>query len=167
MSDDKFIEWRPPPSTIAATRPGAWRNMPLLLPVSDDDVDRVDPVGERQDPPGREAYIINYEHPEKEILSAEEVAGLLRIPERTVEAMARRGHLPGKKVGKVWRFARKRVMDWIEENPPENGKEDDEGVRGGLHEGRPLARQVPLQGPCGAPTVLQAHDWSRNNRKRG
>lgn len=40
------------------------------------------------------------------LLTSEEVAGLLRIPVRTVQDLARAGQLPHTKVGAKYRFAR-------------------------------------------------------------
>lgn len=39
-----------------------------------------------------------------EVLSVSDVAELLQIEEQTVRALARRGELPGVKLGKHWRF---------------------------------------------------------------
>lgn len=49
-----------------------------------------------------------------ELLSAQEVAQLLRLDPYTIRRMAREGQLPGYKVGKSYRFDRQRVADWLE-----------------------------------------------------
>jgi excisionase family DNA binding protein len=41
-----------------------------------------------------------------EVLTADEAAQLLRVSTKTILALARDGVLPGKKVGRAWRFAR-------------------------------------------------------------
>lgn len=48
--------------------------------------------------------------PEKEILTAEEVAQYLRIHPYTVKRLARTGKLPGFKVGGQWRFNRFEIV---------------------------------------------------------
>jgi excisionase family DNA binding protein len=50
-----------------------------------------------------------------ELLTAEEVAGLLHIPRSTVSDYARRGVLPSIKLGRHVRFVRSDVADAIEQ----------------------------------------------------
>mgnify|MGYP002064968986 CR=1 FL=1 len=44
-----------------------------------------------------------------EILTAKEVAKLLRLKTRTVQTLASQGKLPGMKIGKQWRFRRSEI----------------------------------------------------------
>lgn len=48
-----------------------------------------------------------------EVLTLEELAALLKISETTAYALVRTGELPGRKVGREWRFLRSRVLDWL------------------------------------------------------
>jgi excisionase family DNA binding protein len=48
-----------------------------------------------------------------EVLTAAEVAELLRIDEETVERMAAAGELPGRRLGDAWRFTRAAVLRWL------------------------------------------------------
>ncbi|HEX6714279.1 MAG TPA: helix-turn-helix domain-containing protein, partial [Thermoleophilaceae bacterium] len=48
-----------------------------------------------------------------EVLTAEEVAELLRSDPATVIAMAEDGKIPGRKVGDDWRFARAAMLRWL------------------------------------------------------
>ena len=50
-----------------------------------------------------------------EVLTLKEVAALLKIAERTAYMMVQRGDLPGFKVGGQWRFKRKDIDAWMEE----------------------------------------------------
>ena len=50
-----------------------------------------------------------------EVLTLKEVAALLKIAERTAYMMVQRGDLPGFKVGGQWRFRRKDIDAWMEE----------------------------------------------------
>jgi len=44
-----------------------------------------------------------------------ELAALLKVADKTIYSMARDGQLPGFKVRGQWRFARKDIEAWIEE----------------------------------------------------
>lgn len=50
-----------------------------------------------------------------EILTIQEVASLLKVADKTVYSMARRGAMPAFKVGGQWRFRRSDLDSWIEE----------------------------------------------------
>ena len=50
-----------------------------------------------------------------EILTLKEVAGYLKLAEKTAYRLAAEGKLPGFKVGGSWRFKRVDVLFWIEE----------------------------------------------------
>ncbi len=50
-----------------------------------------------------------------EVLTLKEVAALLKIAERTAYMMVQRGDFPGFKVGGQWRFKRKDIDAWMEE----------------------------------------------------
>ncbi len=51
----------------------------------------------------------------KEVLSAEEAAEFLGFRVYTIREKARAGEIPGRKVGKEWRFSRRRLLEWLEE----------------------------------------------------
>ena len=51
----------------------------------------------------------------KEVLDVEEVADLLSVSPWTVRGQARLGRLPGRKVGKEWRFSRQGLLEWLRE----------------------------------------------------
>lgn len=54
--------------------------------------------------------------------TTEEVAGLLRISDRTVKSLAEQEKLPGGvKVGRQWRFDRARLEDYLGRKLPEPG----------------------------------------------
>ena len=48
-----------------------------------------------------------------DVLSVEEAATFLKVPPATVRREARAGRLPGRHVGKEWRFARSALIDWL------------------------------------------------------
>lgn len=49
-----------------------------------------------------------------EILTLPEVAGLLKVAEKTVYTMVKRRDIPAFKVGGQWRFQRTDLLSWIE-----------------------------------------------------
>jgi PTS system nitrogen regulatory IIA component len=51
-----------------------------------------------------------------EIMTAQEVADLLRVSERTVYDWATNGQIPCGKLGTAWRFKRSEVERWIDQN---------------------------------------------------
>jgi excisionase family DNA binding protein len=52
----------------------------------------------------------NLEH---EFLTAEEAAQLLRISAKHLRDLAREGRVPGRKVGREWRFSRTALIEWM------------------------------------------------------
>ena len=48
------------------------------------------------------------------VMTVGEVAEYLRIPRASVYKLARRGKIPGKKVGRHWRFRREALDKWLE-----------------------------------------------------
>src|SRR5579872_4062568 len=51
------------------------------------------------------------------LLTIEEVAEVLRLQPETVRQMARDGRVPAHKIGKVWRFGRTEIEQWVREAP--------------------------------------------------
>jgi excisionase family DNA binding protein len=48
-----------------------------------------------------------------DILTAREVGALLHLPGSSVYHLARRGAIPGHRVGRAWRFVRQEIEDWL------------------------------------------------------
>jgi excisionase family DNA binding protein len=65
--------------------------------------------------------------PENDVLNVDEAAALLGVSAWTIRQQARLGHLPGRKVGKEWRFSRQALLDWL--GSPEPGASRDQGGR--------------------------------------
>jgi len=51
--------------------------------------------------------------PVGEVLTTAQLAELLQVDEKTVRGLARRAELPGRKIGRDWRFSRSAVLDWL------------------------------------------------------
>ena len=48
-----------------------------------------------------------------EVLTLEEVARYLRLPEEKVERQATQGQIPGRRVEDTWRFLKAAIDDWL------------------------------------------------------
>ena len=49
----------------------------------------------------------------KEVLNADEAAEFLGVNPYTIRQKARSGEMPGRKVGKEWRFSRQALLEWL------------------------------------------------------
>lgn len=61
---------------------------------------------------------MRYKTPDQEVLTVAETADLLKLSEYTVRELARKGELPGRKIGRAWRFVRGAVVDLVRVVPP-------------------------------------------------
>ena len=52
---------------------------------------------------------------ENSLMTVDEVAEYLRLKPETIRSMARRGDLPGIKLGRVWRFRRSSISQILED----------------------------------------------------
>jgi excisionase family DNA binding protein len=52
-----------------------------------------------------------------QLWTVDELAGYLKLQPETVRGMARRGELPGIKIGKVWRFRKLAIKKIFQEQP--------------------------------------------------
>ena len=65
----------------------------------------------------------------KEVLNVDEAAELLGVSPWTVREQARVGRLPGRKVGKEWRFSRQALLDWLSNGDAFHGTDRSETRR--------------------------------------
>ena len=54
----------------------------------------------------------------EDILTVEQAAELLHLTPPTVRQMASRNLLPGRRIGKLWRFSRRKLVEFIEAGNP-------------------------------------------------
>lgn len=59
----------------------------------------------------------------KEILTPKEAAQYLSVHVRTIYRLAKRGEIPGRKVGGSWRFKKDALDDWLSGKMIFNSKE--------------------------------------------
>ena len=48
-----------------------------------------------------------------DVLTLEETASYLRMPTETIERVATRGQLPGRRIEDSWRFLREAIDEWL------------------------------------------------------
>lgn len=60
-----------------------------------------------------EAPKANHGLPRDEVMTAREVAELLKMPVSTIYQLARRGELPASRLGRTWRFLRPRLEELL------------------------------------------------------
>ncbi|WP_135228042.1 helix-turn-helix domain-containing protein [Deinococcus fonticola] len=65
-----------------------------------------------------------------EVLTLEELAAYLKVSETTAYSLVRSGDIPGRKVGREWRFLRERVENWLMQAGTENDMEKSGGMNG-------------------------------------
>lgn len=66
------------------------------------------------------------------ILTIKEVAGYLKVTERTIYRLAAAKQIPAFKVGGSWRFSRADIDDWIKQQSALDPSDDDPGsAKGG------------------------------------
>jgi len=49
-----------------------------------------------------------------EALTLEEAAGYLRIPQDTIEREVNQGKIPGRRIGRTWRFHKFALDEWLQ-----------------------------------------------------
>jgi excisionase family DNA binding protein len=50
---------------------------------------------------------------QKEILNVEEACQLLGISSKTFSKILKEGDIPGRKIGREWKFSRQALIDWV------------------------------------------------------
>lgn len=53
--------------------------------------------------------------PNDQVLTLEELATYLKIPKSTLYKLVQEGRIPGQKLGKQWRFAKRAIDQWLEQ----------------------------------------------------
>ncbi len=63
--------------------------------------------------------------PDREILNIDGAAALLGVSVKTFSKVLRQGDVPGRKVGREWKFSRQALIDWIGQAKSRNFMEAD------------------------------------------
>lgn len=59
-----------------------------------------------------------------DLMTLEEVAGYLRVNEKTIYRLLSDGDIPARKIGHLWRFKATEIDDWLNRKTPKNFKSD-------------------------------------------
>jgi excisionase family DNA binding protein len=62
-----------------------------------------------------ERVTITTEQNDRDVMTANELAVKLLVHPVTIRLQAAAGRIPGKRIGNRWRFSRKRIERWLEE----------------------------------------------------
>ena len=62
---------------------------------------------------GEEASPVRRPSAGPDVLTVDQLAELLQVDAKTVRSLAAKGELPGRKLGRHWRFSRQAVLDWL------------------------------------------------------
>lgn len=49
-----------------------------------------------------------------DVLTVGEVAAFMRVSRETIYRLAARGELPGRKIGRIWRFSKDAIQEYVE-----------------------------------------------------
>jgi excisionase family DNA binding protein len=108
--------------------------------------------------------------PVDEVFSVAEAAELLKVTERALLDAARRGQVPGRKVGRSWRFSKQKLLSWLRQDAGDhahrkevnmNGQDQSPATERNLVRGLHVPRQERKR-PKVAP-----FDWSRKEPETG
>jgi excisionase family DNA binding protein len=58
-----------------------------------------------------------------EVMTLDELALYLKLPKSTLYKLVQEGRIPGQKLGKQWRFARRAIEQWLEQQSSTMDKE--------------------------------------------
>ncbi|RKY18337.1 MAG: hypothetical protein DRQ55_13625 [Planctomycetota bacterium] len=74
-------------------------------------------------------------------------AALLGVSVKTFSKVLREGDVPGRKVGREWKFSRQALVDWIGGSQSRDFLDGGEGVAGGGRAAPPSRRRRPDDDP--------------------
>jgi excisionase family DNA binding protein len=84
----------------------------------------------------------------KEILTIEEACELLGVSTKTFAKILREEDLPGRKIGREWRFSRKALIDWVGSARARDYVETSRRKRRSKTAGPGKAEKTPRPGPA-------------------
>ncbi|HTE04683.1 MAG TPA: helix-turn-helix domain-containing protein [Planctomycetota bacterium] len=113
--------------------------------------------------------------PDQEILNIDGAAAFLGVSVKTFSKVLREGDVPGRKVGREWKFSRQALVDWVGSRTARDflddgeGGEDEDGAEesgspGGASRGGPGARGALGEG--GSVTGAAARESAAARRSK-
>ncbi len=95
----------------------------------------------------------------KDVLGFEEAAAFFGVSTKTFQKVLREERLPGRKVGREWKFSRKALLDWLGKGSVRDYQDDDssteteEATEPNPAEIRPVVRRAAADRASGAPSA--------------
>jgi excisionase family DNA binding protein len=71
-------------------------------------------------------------HMEPQFYSVAELASILNVHNSTIREQAAAGHLPAIRIGRLWRFPKKKIDAWLDEERPATEPAEEREERGDL-----------------------------------
>lgn len=90
--------------------------------------------------------------PMREILTIDEAAQLLGVSTKTFAKVLREGQIPGRKIGREWKFSKRALIDWVGSGLSKDfldsaDVESNDATPGVEAQELPLRRPVPIRRP--------------------
>lgn len=79
--------------------------------------------------------------PTKEILNIDEAALLLGVSTKTFAKVLREGEIPGRKIGREWKFSRRALIEWVAQGRSQDYFDHDDRADG--RDGHPRSSAAP------------------------
>ena len=89
----------------------------------------------------------------REVLTVRQVAELLQVSPDMVYRLAANGELPGRKIGRIWRFTRTAIDDYLSQDVGAESSRDSSGDGPTSRKLAPVDEQTPRSGPGRHPDV--------------
>ena len=81
-----------------------------------------------------------------DVFTVGDVAAFMRVSRETVYRLAARGELPGRKVGRIWRFTRTAIENYLSKDIGAESLRDSNGDGPASHEVAPVATGIVVKG---------------------
>lgn len=85
--------------------------------------------------------------PTRAILNIEEAAALLGVSTKTFAKVLREGEIPGRKIGREWKFSRQALIDWVAAGKSKDFLDLHDDVDDESEDGAPQSAVLPPRRP--------------------
>ncbi len=104
----------------------------------------------------------------REILNIDEAAELLGVSVKTFNKVLHTEHIPGRKIGREWKFSRRALIDWVGSGRSQDFYEGTNGFAAEEHEPQrePLREIVPHAAAAQRDPVMTGHAAHAGDKTR-
>lgn len=81
-----------------------------------------------------------------DVLTVGEVAAFMRVSRETIYRLAARGELPGRKIGRIWRFTRTAIEGYLSKDTGAGSSGESNGDGPASHKTAPVTTGIALKG---------------------